>query len=825
MIGRALLTLLSHYTRHPAQLAMLLVGLWVASALWSSVQAINATAKESYARANALFSADTDQLDRLDGQPLRMDDYLALRRAGLPVSPLLEATISHEGVSLTLLGIDPLTLPTGEGSGSLIDFITPPWRTQLAPDTLPSLGLNRGDGPGTRPTLGDYTLPPIQLRSDLPPDTLVMDIGALSALMGEQTTLRLVTEPDAIERPPNGYRMTGAASVSSPEQLTDSFHLNLTALAFLSLVVGLFIVQAALGLAMEQRLSTMRTLRALGVPAASLTLAMSIELLILGGLGAAAGVVSGLWLASNLLPDVASTLNSLYRAEVQHALSLPWHYWLGSVAITLGGLLLAASGTLWRAATLDVLALGHAHAWRSAYQRQLRRMRIAGGVAVLSTLGLALWLSRLPTGSGLMLSFTLVAALLLTCALCLPPLLDAILRGLQAVFRRVALLQWAVADIQLQLPRLSLAMMALLIALATNLGVSSMVGGFRLTFLEWLDQRLSAPLYINAAPATLGPLNDWLRDQESVLALLPTARGSTEVVNVRRASGSQDVPPGSIPLFGIQPVPRLTEHWPLSETQSGNTTAWQALTRDGVFINEQMAFAHDLTPGDTLTLIRPQGSQEATIAAIYPDYGNPQPQIVMTVDTLTQRYGGELATVGVALREGADVALFRRMLMERFNLSSDALVDQQEVKQVATTIFERTFSITRALNGLTLGVAALALLSTLLAQAQQRQRHLATLWALGVPRKTLVALPLIQLGGLALLTGLLALPLGIAITWLLVAVINVAAFGWRLPLQLFPSEIATLMITAVGVALLAAALPCWRLWRSRPSALLSEGNT
>ena len=122
-------------------------------------------------------------------------------------------------------------------------------------------------------------------------------------------------------------------------------------------------------------------------------------------------------------------------------------------------------------------------------------------------------------------------------------------------------------------------------------------------------------------------------------------------------------------------------------------------------------------------------------------------------------------------------------------------------------------------------MAALALLTTLLAQAQQRQRHLATLWALGVPRKTLVALPLIQLGGLALLTGLFALPLGIAITWLLVAVINVAAFGWRLPLQLFPSEIATLMITAVGVALLAAALPCWRLWRSRPSALLSEGNT
>ncbi|MFP3343476.1 FtsX-like permease family protein [Halomonas sp. SIMBA_159] len=702
------------------------------------MQAINATAKESYARANALFSADTDQLDRLDNAPLSMDDYIALRRAGLPVSPLLEARLSHEDQPLTLLGIDPFTLPSGEGSGSLTEFITPPWQTQLAPDTLPTLGLTRSDAPGATPLLSRQPLPPLQLRNDLPPDTLVMDIGALSALYSDQATLSVVSAPDAIEQPPSGYRITRAASIASPEQLTDSFHLNLTALAFLSLVVGLFIVQAALGLAMEQRLTTLRTLRALGVPAATITLAILIELLVLGGIGAAAGLLSGLWLAGKLLPDVASTLTSLYRVDVQQSLALPWHYWLGSIAITLGGLLLAGSGTLWRAARLNVLALGHAYAWRSGYQRQLRRMLTAGGLAALLTFGLAFWLSRLPSGSGLMLSFALVAALLLTSALCLPPLLNAILNGLQAAVRRVALLQWAVADMQLQLPRLSLAMMALLIALATNLGVSSMVGGFRLTFLDWLDQRLSAPLYINAAPSTLAPLNDWLRDQESVLEILPTARGNTDLLGIRSISGSEQPTLGNISLFGIHPVPLLTDHWPLLETQHSSTAAWQALSQGSVFINEQMAFAQGLAPGDTLTLASRHGRSDVTIAAIYPDYGNPQPQMVMTVEILTRRFEGELATVGVALRDGADEANFRQALMEEFNLSSDALVNQQEVKQLATQIFERTFSITRALNGLTLGVAALALLATLLAQAHQRQRQLAALWALGVPRRTLV---------------------------------------------------------------------------------------
>ncbi|AVI62987.1 ABC transporter permease [Halomonas sp. GFAJ-1] len=827
MIGRVLITLLSHYKRHPAQLVMLLVGLWVASALWSSVQAINTTAKESYARANALFSADTDQLDRRNGNPLTIDDYLTLRRAGLPVSPLLEATFTHNGTRFSVLGIDPFTLPSSGagGDGSLNDFITPPWQTQLAPDTLPSLGLRREEATGATPTVAGQALPPLTLRNDLPPDTLIMDIAAASNLFGEQATLSLASATGALDQPPDGYRITRAANLASPEQLTDSFHLNLTALALLSLVVGLFIVQAALGLAMEQRLATLRTLRALGVPATTLTLAILMELLVFGILGASLGLTSGLWLAGKLLPDVASTISSLYRADVQQSLSLPWHYWLGSVAITLGGLLLAGSGTLWRAARLNVLALGHAFAWRSGYQRQLTRMLKAGGLAALLTLGLAFWLSRLPAGSGLVASFSLVAALLLTCALCLPPLLYGVLHTLQKVLRRFALMQWAVADMQLQLPRLSLAMVALLIALATNLGVSSMVGGFRLTFLEWLDQRLSAPLYINAVPSTLAPLNEWLLTQESVMATLPTARGSTDLLATPSPTNTELTSQGTVTLFGVSSSPLLTANWPLLDTHDDAASAWQALGSDSVFINEQMAIARALAPGDTVTLNTRQGADNFKIAAIYPDYGNPQQQILLTVEALTQRFDGELASIGVALNENADEDQFRQTLMNEFNLSAEALVNQQEVKRIATQIFERTFSITRALNGLTLGVAALALLATLLAQAHQRQRQLAALWALGVPRATLVKLPLLQLGGLALLTGLIALPLGIAITWLLVAVINVSAFGWRLPLQLFPLDIVTMLLTAIGVALLAAALPCVQLWRTSPRALLNEGNT
>ncbi|MGM0831278.1 MAG: FtsX-like permease family protein [Pseudomonadota bacterium] len=834
MILRVLMTLLAHYRRHPGQLAMLLVGLWVASALWSSVQAINATAKESYARSNALLSVETDQLSRRDGNALSIDDYLSLRHAGLPVSPLLESSLTIRNTQVTVLGIDPLTLPSSNESnrangngGSLTQFLSPPWQTQLAPDTLEVFKLNRQQATGATPAIGNQRLPPLALRNDLPPNTLVMDIAAVSALFGDQSTLSLVTAAGALTQPPEGYRLTRAANLASPEQLTDSFHLNLTALALLSLVVGMFIVQAALGLAMEQRMATLRTLRAIGVPGKTITLAILIELLIFGLVGAVLGLISGLWLAGKLLPDVASTLTSLYQTDVQHSLALPWHYWLGSVAVTLGGLLLAGSGVLWRASKLQVLALGQSYAWRYSYQRQLVRMLQAGRLAGVLTLGLAAWLKMLPAGEGLVVSFSLVAALLFSCALCLPPALNTLLRLLQRRLQRYPLGQWATADMQQQLPRLSLAMMALFIALATNLGVSSMVGGFRLTFLEWLDQRLVAPLYINATPATLITLNKWLISQPEVLETLPTARGNTELLAINSSSheniSTQIASLGSLALFGISTVPTLTSQWPLLKTLNGAPQAWEALNNQSVFINEQMAVARKLQPGDSVLLETLQGAEWLTVAAIYPDYGNPQQQLLVTVDTLTQRFEGELASTGIALHDEADADTFRQALITTFDLSPDALINQHEVKKVATQIFERTFSITRALNGLTLAVAALALLATLLAQAQHRQRQLATLWALGVPRATLALLPLVQLGGLALLTGLLAVPLGISITWLLVAVINVAAFGWRLPLQLFPLDILVMLFTAFSVALVAAALPALQLWRTSPRALLNEG--
>jgi putative ABC transport system permease protein len=364
-------------------------------------------------------------------------------------------------------------------------------------------------------------------------------------------------------------------------------------------------------------------------------------------------------------------------------------------------------------------------------------------------------------------------------------------------------------------------MMALLIALATNLGVGSMVGGFRLTFLDWLDQRLVAPLYLNAPAEQYADIDAWLADRPEVFERLLTRRSDATLQAATTPEGSRSI--GTpIELYGITPGESLTPHWPLLATQQDRSSAWAAFSDGAIFINEQLATAENLSPGDRLTLNAPGANETLTIAAIYPDYGNPSGQVLMASPQLAARFDAPPSSMGLVLSDEADVDTLRATLLERFDLGSDALSDQREIKRIATEIFERTFTITRALNALTLAVAALALLASLLTQARSRRQQLAPLWALGVPRAQLAQLNLAQLSGAALATGLLAIPLGIAITWGLVAIINVAAFGWRLPLYLFPGEMAVTLATAVGVALLAAALPTLRFWRASPRALLAE---
>jgi putative ABC transport system permease protein len=805
--------LLSHWRQHPVQFFSVLTGLWLATSLLTGVQALNSQARESYARASQLIGGEPQaSLSAPNGATFPQQLFVDLRRAGWPVSPVLQGRVTlkgHEDQRLQLMGIEPVSLPPGAAVAGqalaieqVVEFFTPPGSTWISPQTLRALGLEEN----VRPlALNGQALPPLRVQDDMAPGVLLVDIGFAQQILGLPDQLsRLLLPKDFATTLPDSLKgqlqIKSKGEENNLARLTESFHLNLDALGFLSFVVGLFIVHAAIGLALEQRRGLLRTLRACGVSARMLIGCLAVELGVLALIGGVAGVVSGYLLASVLLPDVAASLRGLYGAEVAGQLSLSPLWWLSGIGLSLLGALLAGANSLWRAARLPLLALADPQAWHQAHARWLRRQGWVAALA-LSIASLALW-----RGDSLASGFVLMAALLLGAALALPVVLDAVLNGLAN--RRSVLGQWFVADCRQQLPALSLALMALLLALAANIGAGSMTAGFRQTFSDWLEQRLTAELYLNPQnPAQARELHTWLKQQPQLTAVLPNWQ-----ISIQLQGWPADV-------FGVIDHPTYRQHWPLLEALG--EAPWDRLASDdALMLSEQLARRLKVRLGDHLTIATPNGPWSPRIVGIYADYGNPKGHVLVNVNHLLRGWP-QLTPSRFNLRiEPASIPSFVTALQARFALEDSRIVDQARLKGWSTQVFERTFAATAALNSLTLCVAGVALFISLLTQSQSRLGQLAPLWALGVTRRQLMLLNLGQTWLLALLTLVLALPLGIALAWCLDTVINVQAFGWRLPLRVFPLQLLQLMGLALVATLLASAWPLYSLYRTQPADLL-----
>lgn len=811
---QTLRALLSHWRRHPVQFFSVLTGLWLATSLLTGVEALNSQARDSYARASQMIGGEPQaSLATPSGATFTQQWFIDLRRAGWPVSPLLQGRLmlkDHQDQRLQLMGIEPVSLPTDAAVAGqampierIVEFFSPPGSTWISPETLQALNLSEGATPRT---VNGQTLPPLHTQKDMAPGVLLVDIGVAQTLLEQPGQLsRLLLPKDFhAELPPafNGrLQLKSSAEENNLSRLTESFHLNLDALGFLSFLVGLFIVHAAIGLALEQRRGLLRTLRACGVSARMLIGCLIVELGVLALVGGVFGVISGYWLASALLPDVAASLRGLYGVEVAGQLRLsPW-WWFSGIGLSLFGALLAGANSLLRAARLPLLAVADPQAWHLQHARWLRRQ---GWLAAL--LGLIALLALL-FGDSLGSGFVLMAGLLLGAALALPVVLSAVLNPLLGRSRSV-LGQWFLADCRQQLPALSLALMALLLALSANIGAGSMTAGFRQTFDDWLEQRLSAELYLNPVnPAQSREMYAWLKQQPSVSAVLPNWQ-----VAVTLQGWPADV-------FGVIDHPYYRQHWPLLEAIAGDPWAHLA-TDDAVMLSEQLARRLKVRAGDHLSLPTPGGAWSPRIVGIYADYGNPKGHLLVNNNHLL-RLWPSLTPNRFNLRIAPpDIPPFLRALQTRFQLDDSRIVDQARLKGWSVQVFERTFAATAALNSLTLAVAGVALFISLLTQSQSRLGQLAPLWALGVTRRQLMLLNLGQIWLLAVLTLVLALPLGIALAWCLDAVINVQAFGWRLPLRIFPLQLLQLLGLALLATLLASAWPLYSLYRTQPADLL-----
>ncbi|QQA42943.1 FtsX-like permease family protein [Pelagovum pacificum] len=780
----ALAALLSHWRRNPLQLFTLIAGLSLATALWSGVQAVNAEARASYdAAAATLGEGQYAQLLPPEGEEVGMDQYAALRRAGWRVSPVIEARVN----GVRIVGLDPLTAPGGLGPVDL----------SASPDVGTFLG---GDGQlfGTAEALDALgeVAPEKVLADDVAPMTVITDLSVAERLTGNGPARLLVSPEQPLGRPAlediaPGLSLRPAQGGSDVGRLTDSFHLNLTAFGLLSFAVGLFIVHGAIGLAFEQRRPMVRTLRALGVPLDRLVWLMGAELILIALASGIVGVVLGYVIAAALLPDVAATLRGLYGASVGGTLELRPVWWLSGLAIAVLGTMAAAASSLARIARMPLLASARPRAWAmGATKGRLVQGGAAGLLLAASVVLLFI--------NGMVAAFAALGALLIGAALLLPLLLDTVLRLAQRPARR-PVAEWFWADSRQQMPGLSLALMALLLAMATNVGVTTMVSSFRLTFVGFLDQRLASPLYVYATgDEEAEQLEAFLQDRAD--SVLPVIWVDGDVAGVPTE------------IYGVREDANYPDNWQFLDSRPD---AWaRTFAGEAVIVNEQLYRRAELSLGDEIDV----GGETLPVVGFVGDYGNPGGQAIIgealfaaqNPDAIPERFAVNTA----------DPEALSRALVDELGLPQAQIVDQRALKDFSLSIFERTFTVTGALNVLTLAVAGFAILMSLLTLAGMRLPQLSPVWAMGLTRRSLGWLELGRAVLLAALTAVAALPLGLALAWVLLAKVNVAAFGWRLPMFLFPGDYALLGLFALLAAGVAALWPARRLATVPPSQLL-----
>src|SRR5882724_7063710 len=340
-------------------------------------------------------------------------------------------------------------------------------------------------------------------------------------------------------------------------------------------------------------------------------------------------------------------------------------------------------------------------------RQQCQPVMIASGA-----LAAASGIVALTSGRSLLAGFVALFLLLLSAATLTPAVLRVLARAAARVAGRFSpIARLVFGDVAASLSRTGVAVAALGMALAAMIGVSIMVESFRESLREWLARTLRADIYVTAPGPGAGRPERKI-DPDLLKAMLATP-GVVDYGISRRVT--LDMPHGSIPLDAVQLARGGYANMAL--TIGDPNRAWPAFEKGDIVISEPLAYRTQLAVGGALSLPTTAGPRSFRIAGIYREYGNDRGTVLMSLPVYRKYWRDEGVTaVGLYVAGGRSVqqvmAQFRDLARGRQSL---LIRSNAQLRAMSMSIFERTFVITRVLYWLAAGVAAIGLISALLA--------------------------------------------------------------------------------------------------------------
>ena len=841
---------LRYLLRRPLQSILCILGVALGVAMVIAIDLANGSAARAFelstetvaGRATHQIVGSGAGLDEAVYRRLKVE--LGVREAA-PVVESYAIAVELDQQPLRVLGVDafaeaPFRSYLGQGNAplrqnDLTDFFVRPDALLIGQETAARYGLRLGDaltlraGDARRTMRIAGILNPADERSRRALDGLaIVDISTAQELFnmaGRLSHIDLIADErteagrallDRIRAilPPGAAIVKPSARSQSVESLTDAFRLNLTALSLLALVVGMFLIYNTITFSVVQRRPIIGTLRCLGVTQAEVFRQVLLETLLLGAIGGVLGIGLGILLGRGAVGLVSQTINDLYYTVNVRSVDVdPWTLAKG-FGLGLAASLLAALAPAYEATSIPPITALRRSAGEQRVRWLLPRVALAGLVM------LAIGAAMLLLSRALVVNLGGIFFVLIGLALASPMATIGLMGALQPLLDRLAGLvgRLSARGVVNAISRTAIAIASLMVAVSVIIGLQSMINSFRTTVESWLDASLTADVYIappatgiNASNATIAP---------SVVADFEALPDVSDVTRFRRVSvdfrtaDAEYRPASLLAIRSNRERSARTFVWTLRPADG----LWASMAgQDEVQVSEPFANKYGITPQNNRLLLRTdQGERAFQVVAVYYDYASDAGVIVMRHETY-RRYWQDAQISSLALyvnpAQVSDLGAFVDQLRRRFAGRDLVISANRELRADALAIFERTFTITGALNLLATVVAFIGVLSALMALQIERTRELGMLRANGMTLRQLWRMTLLETGLMGGTAGLLAMPTGFLLALILVYIINLRSFGWTIRLDLQWETFAQAMGVAVISALLAAIYPMLRLGR------------
>jgi putative ABC transport system permease protein len=811
-----------------------------------SVDLANQSASRAFTlSANAVAGKATH---RIVGGPssINEDLYRRLRTdAGYPlVAPIVESYVVADGLGgrlMRLIGIDPFAEPPfrdyfgsgsgptrpGEGGDDLTAFLTEPNTVFLAEPLAAEFGLELGDtfgltiaGRAVTVRLAGLLVPQDDAARRALSGLIFSDIATaqpLFSMAGRLSYIDVIADEAGLATiqailPPDARLEPTSAGSNAIQQMTAAFELNLTALSLLALVVGMFLIYNTVTFSVVQRRPLFGVLRCLGVTGGQLFGLIVIEAAGLSLVGALLGLGLGIALGRSMVALVAQTINDFYFVVNVQEVTISAGVLVKGLVV---GLLAAIAAALLPA--LEAMRIPPQSALRrSTLESRARRIVPWLLLAWLLLAGLGAFLLWLP-GINLLISFAGLFIVLIAFALLTPPLTLAAMSWLGPTLGRLfgPLGRLAPRDIVRSISRTSVAVAALMVAVSVIVGVSIMIGSFRQTVDRWLADTLLADIFL--APPTLTASQPQGALDPAVVAEVAAWPGIEEVVSARNVQALAPELGRAIELVVVDgDVSRGGRQYAWAD--GAPDSVWpRLLAGEGVLVSEPLLVREGLPiPPPPLTLVTDSGPRSFPVLGVFYDYSSDRGSVMIGRTTYNGLWSDRaITTLGLFVAPGQSAEAIVADLEERYRGRADVVIQSNAaVRSNALDIFDRTFAITAALQLLATVVAFIGVLSALLSLQLERDRELGVLRATGMTLGQLWRLILLETGLMGGMAGLLAMPTGWVLAWILIYVINRRSFGWTLTMALEPEHFLQALAVALVAALLAGVYPALRLGRT-----------